>query len=360
MDDDVHPYGLFRRNPCPHGPALQGGFVHPEIADRCRHVPFDILGAYGSMLGRRAEAVAREWALAGRDLATGSHLRDPNADLALNVTLQPFAAGAVEVVDEGACPAGTLGIVQTFLSGDPDLDAKDLHGEFLQTGDGDVLLGKSPLRFVVDRYRPCVLDHDFRVTGAVLGLDNTLGTIPFIPTRLRLEDYLLRAWSRLAGIRVGYCDAVQTHLRSMASRSHLVADCVNEGLATLFKTMINAGLCAADRVAFRFDARPALEDEELRALWFALVEPARHPEDHPGAWHSPFWNRYRELVREQALDLDDPGPFIVRGRARLRSAYQDLRTAMELWPRILAFGEQAPVRPRVFHPAEARQALRAS
>ena len=354
VDDDVHPFGILRLKELPlGGTALRGAFVRPEASEHLPKVPFDILSSYRSMLGHSVASVVRHWNDSGQCLTVGSHLQDSNADLVLNTTLKPFQPSTVQVVGEGACPRGRIGMVQTYLSGDPDLDTKDLVAEYLLSGDGEVLKGRPPYRFVLDGFRPCVLDHDYRITCAVLGLDNSGGTIPFIPTRLRLEDFLLRAYSRQEGIHVGYCAAVQTHLRAMTSRNHIVADAVNEGLATLLKTMIQAGLCGTGPLQFQFEARPESPDRGLQALWASLVEPLNNPESRPGAWRSSSWELFRSFVWEQVLDLEDPGPFIGQKRGQLLDAYADLRTTMELWPRVLAFAERVPLRPRTLHPTEA-------
>lgn len=149
---------------------------------------------------------------------------------------------------------------------------------------------------------------------------------------------------------------MQTHLRAMAVRRSIVADFANEGLATLLKTMIQTGLRGTGPVQFRFAARPQVREADLTALWASLVEPLKRPERCPGAWRGLSWSLYRALVLEQALDPDDPGPFNVRMRAQLLAAYEDLRTAMDLWPRVLAFAERVPVRPCILRPAEAGRA----
>jgi hypothetical protein len=149
------------------------------------------------------------------------------------------------------------------------------------------------------------------------------GALPFIPTRLRFEDYLLRRYSRSQGFHVGYCDAVQTHRRAMVSRNNIVADLVVEGLATLMKTLINAGLRATAPGAFQFAPCPALDDQDLRTLWGQLVAPLTRQEGAGAGRRSPYWQFYQALVREEALDLMDPGPFVARHRQRLRTAYQE-------------------------------------
>jgi len=347
VDDDVHPYGLLRDRPRTPGLILEGGFVAQAGLDRARTVDFDLLGAFGAMLGRPVAEVLAAWEARGTPLAVGSHLRDANVDLTLNQALRPLQPAAVALVPAQAAPRGRIGLTQAFLSGDPDLDAQELVWAFHRWGDGRILQGRTPVRFVVDQHRPCVLDHDFRLTAAVLGLDNTEGTIPFIPTRLRFEDYLLRLYSRHQGFHVGYPDVVQTHLRAMAGRNNTVRDLVIEGLATLMKQMINAGLRETGPLAFRFDARPALADAGLRDLWARLVAPLETlPDGGRAGQRSPYWHFYQALVREEALDLHDPGPFIARARVQLLAAYQDLRAAMALWPRIQARAWRVPLRPR--------------
>jgi hypothetical protein len=298
------------------------------------------------MLGRPVAEVSAAWTDAGRPLPVGSHLRDTNVDLTLNQAIRPLQPAAVELVPAQSGLQGRIGLTQAFLSGDPDLDARELVWAFHRWGDGRILQGRTPVQFVIDQHHPCLLDHDFRLTAAVLGLDNTGGTIPFIPTRLRFEDYLMRLYSLRQGFHVGYTDVVQTHRRAMAGRNNTVRDLVIEGLATLMKQLINAGLRETGAFAFRFEARPALEDAGLRALWEALVAPLTCLPDgcHAGQ-RSPYWNFYKALVREEALELEDPGPFIACYRDRLLAAYQDLRAAMALWPRILEHAWRVPLRP---------------
>jgi hypothetical protein len=346
VDDDVHPYGLFRERARTSRLVLEGEFVGKAEADRCLRVDFDILGAYGAMLGRPVAEVIGAWADRGQPLAVGSHLEDANVDLSLNLANRPLQPASVELVPGNPPPNGRIGIVQTFLSGDPDLDTRELVWAFHQWGDSRILQGKPPVQFVIDTFRPCVLDHDFRLTAAVLGLDNTLGTIPFIPTRLRFEDYLLRLYSQRQAFHVGYCDAVQTHCRAMTSRNNIVRDFVIEGLATIMKTLINAGLETTGPFTFQFEPRPALEDRSLRTLWHHLVEPLTQQTGTGAGRRSPYWNFYKALVREEALDLTDPGPFVACHRQRLLVAYRELRQAMALWPLILDHARRVPVLPR--------------
>jgi hypothetical protein len=355
VDDDVHPYGTFRERARPSRLALEGAFVSQAEWDRCLQVDFDLLGAYQTMLGRPVAEVVDAWAARGQALAVGSHLQDANVDLTLNLAHRPLQPAAVELVPGAVAPAGRIGIVQTFLSGDPDLDAKELVWAFHQWGDGRILQGRPPVQFAVETFRPCVLDHDFRLTAAVLGLDNTEGTIPFIPTRLRFEDYLLRLYSRRQAFHVGYCEAVQTHRRAMTSRNHIVGDFVIEGLATLMKTLINAGLRETGALAFQFNPCPALDGRALRTLWHQLVEPLTGPQAGTGAGRrSPYWHGYKALVREEALDLEDPGPFVAFHLERLRVAYQELRQAMALWPRLLDHARRLPLQPRFLQATSAR------
>ena len=343
VDDDIHPYGLFQPGPQVPGTILEGAYLDPQAMGRVSRVEVDLVGAYRSMLGRPAWEVVRDWAGQGRPLVVGSHLRDANTDLTLNVSLRPLQPATIELV-EGSAPSGRIGIVQSFLSGDPDLDSKDLIWGFLAWGDGRVLHGKLPLRFVIRHCQPCLLDHDFRLTAAVLGLDNREGSIPFIPTRLRFEDYLLRLYSKWEGCHVGYCAAAQTHGRSMVNRNNIVADFVIEGLATIMKKLINSGLRSSSACRFDFEPRPALADEALRSLWRSLVAPLEDAASGV-ARRSPFWPLYRALVEKEALDAQDPQPFVAAHRPRLLAEYSGLLKAMDLWPRILDHAARWPVRP---------------
>jgi hypothetical protein len=354
VDDDVHPYGMFREQARASRFVLEGQFVSRTEWDHCLQVDFDILGACSAMLGRSVAEVADAWAARGRPLAMGSHLEDANVDLALNLAHRPLQPASVELVPGNVPANGRIGIVQSFLSGDPDLDAKELIWAFHQWGDGRVLQGKPPVQFALDTFRPCILDHDFRVTAAVLGLDNTDGTIPFIPTRLRFEDYLLRLYSQRQAFHVGYCESVQTHRRAMTSRNNIVGDFVIEGLATIMKTLINAGLRETGPLAFEFEPCPALDDRDLQVLWHQLVEPLSGPQAGTGASkRSPYWHCYKALVREEALDLTDPGPFVAFHFQRLQVAYRELRQAMALWPRILDHARRVPLRPSLMPASQA-------
>ena len=354
VDDDVHPYGCFR-GPAGHSRlVLEGRFVGQAEWAHCRRLDFDILGAYTAMLGRPVAEVVAAWASRGQTLAQGSHLQDGNVDLTLNLARRPLQPAAVELIPGEVPASGRIGIVQSFLSGDPDLDAQELIWAFQQWGDGRVLQGQTPVKLAIDAFRPCLLDHDFRLTAAVLGLDNSSGTIPFIPTRLRFEDYLLRLYSQRQAFHVGYCEAVQTHERAMTSRNTLVADQVIEGLATIMKTLINSGLRDTGPLAFQFEPCPALEARALRTLWQQLVAPLTDHASAGAGRRSPYWNFYRALVRAEALDLTDPGPFVAWHLPRLLLAYRELRQAMELWPRILEHAQRVPLCPSRLQPPLAR------
>jgi hypothetical protein len=83
------------------------------------------------------------------------------------------------------------------------------------------------------------------------------------------------------------------------------------------------------------------------------VAPLTRQEGAGAGRRSPYWQFYQALVREEALDLTDPGPFVACHRQRLRTAYQELRQAMLLWPRILAHARRVPLRPRFMRTPQA-------
>lgn len=339
VDDDMRPYGLIAR-PRKSKNALEGTFTGAiKGTDK---VDFDIIDAYGSMLGKPVRDLVQQ----NPKILTGKHLFDSNNDVVLNTATNGFQDNFVSVVKGDVDPSARLKIVQTYLSGDADIDSKDLVAEFLHSGTPEALAGVVPLKYVVHSYRPCIVSEDYRITGALLGLDNSDGFICFIPTSLRFEDYIFRLYSKHPSIHVGYADAVQTHERSLSNRNNIVKDYVIESIATIMKKKIMAGVRNISDLAVKLEADPQYDRDELVAVWQSLMNLREISAGHEGDTYRTFT---ANLERE-AFSLESPEDFSDHYTYVIAEEYANMRHALGLWPEMLTFSERNPVPMRRIDP----------
>lgn len=104
-------------------------------------------------------------------------------------------------------------MAQTFRTGTNDIDATDYIDLFLEDHyrrDVEALNGD----YVRVTFRPCGTTVNWRMDCGVAGYDNSAGLPPFLPTRLRFEDYIYRLGIQRAGFAAAHVDSAQTHIKN--------------------------------------------------------------------------------------------------------------------------------------------------
>ncbi|MCC7570233.1 hypothetical protein KO465_02715 [Candidatus Micrarchaeota archaeon] len=333
VDDDIFPYGIFgegaEKNP---NSVLEGHYS--ATVDGFKNVEMDIISAYSSMIGMKVKVYMGQ----NPGTITGKHLIDSNTDLELNVSVRGLQDGYVTVEPGVLNKEATIKIVQSYLSGDADIDSKDIIDEFLKNPKWDTLRGEVPLKYIINRYEPCVVESDYRLTGAVLGLDNTEGFICFLPTQLRFEDYIFRKFSHKPNIHVGYCPAVQTHCRNMENRNNIVKDFIIEEIATIIKKTIINGVKSIDELKVRLEKNPSYDVNDLYELWNSLIRLSKQTNIHqiPG---EVFYDK----ILEGAISVDGPGEFVSFHVDLIDKEYVQIKESIEIWPEIIEYTKNNPV-----------------
>jgi hypothetical protein len=232
IDEDISPYGLTANMT---GRSLDkklvlSGTFYKNTPKQSKKIEFDVMTEYLRFLGRKTGDILNEYP----GILTGKYLSDSLVDLEFNTTKSELTSNKVHAVPGILDKNSKVYVVQSFLTGDVDLDSKDIVADFMISGNPEVLKGFVPKKYYVDHFRPCMLDYDYKATGALLGLDNTEGFMFFIPTPLRIDDFLFRLYTQKSDVDVAYCNAIQTHNR-LLSRRNLLNDFFNEEMSFVLK-----------------------------------------------------------------------------------------------------------------------------
>lgn len=339
VDDDMHPYGIINPSTKENFSSVLEGTYTRDLSGFGAQT-MDIISAYASMIGKKVGAYLSQ----NNGISRGRHLIDSNMDLMLNMTSGEMKDNHVTVSPGEINIDAKIKIVQTFLSGDADIDSKDLVSEFIKSGSEEAFRGVVPLKYVVKNFESCIVEEDYRLTGAVLGLDNTEGFICFLPTKLRFEDYIFRTYSRKPDIHVGYCHAVQTHTRAMANRNNIVQDFVIEGIATLIKKSIINGIKGISDLEVKLEKDPSYDVKELYSLWNTLMDYSRLADPN-----SPHGQAFIDAVKNEAMSTESKGQFVATFTKRIDEEYTRIRNAINVWPKLVDYASQHPIPQRMIH-----------
>jgi hypothetical protein len=245
-DDDMRPFALMEDSP----ESLQldevsRGRVHRAGDNHVLHKSFDILTAFGDVLGKPVAELPENY-------ERGELLVDTAMDLETNTT-KGLAAENSLLLERGTVGDNAIvKIAQTFRSGTNDIDAVDFIDMFLADEtqvDPDAINSL----YVLVNFRPVVTNRNWRMDCGVGGYDNRFGLPPFFPTRLRFEDYIYRLWVQQDGVVAAHVDAAQHHQRSSYMRNPPAAEIFNEEVSNLIKRKIKATVTHCDDLSVGFD-----------------------------------------------------------------------------------------------------------
>jgi len=232
VDDDMLPQGQFiLSGQLKNGRTISNGnFIYQESMNQMLTInqDQDIVTGYKKFIGTYVRDHLGK-------VITGSKIIDPNVDH-LGFTIGNLDQSELQI-EEGYIPQNAkIKIVQTHLTGDADIDSVDLVNLFMKTGLADILEGYLPKKHVLISCREAVTANNNRLTGAILGYDNSEGGIYFLPTTFRCEDFIWRMYlERMPGIASAYTEHTQTHARSVSVRNSIAKDWLNEMVAQIVK-----------------------------------------------------------------------------------------------------------------------------
>ncbi|MEH2065270.1 MAG: hypothetical protein V7K50_23925 [Nostoc sp.] len=257
-DDDMRPDALIETSPeslsgdeiC-RGKLIksnqQGGYVHKS---------FDLLTAFGDVLGQKASHVPENF-------EAGELVVDTAMDLETNTTKGYFRENSLVLQPGRVLNNAIVKIAQTFRTGTNDIDTLDFIHMYLND---ENQISPNDLNdfYILTNFRPVITNKNWRMDCGVAGYDNQLGLPPFFPTRLRFEDYIYRIWIQQEGIVAAHVDAVQNHIRNNYMRNPLASELFNEEICSLLKRKIKSSVYHLDDLGIKFDysGEVTLQDSE--------------------------------------------------------------------------------------------------
>ncbi len=219
---------------------------------------FDILRAFGDVLGRRVKQIPENY-------ATGEYLVDTAMDLETNATKGIMRENSLFLEKGEVLQNAVVKIAQTFRTGTNDIDAIDFVDLFLQDAAAINLEDLNDL-YVLVNFRPVVTNKNWRMDCGVAAYDNRHGLPPFFPTRLRFEDYIYRLWIQREGMVAAHVDAVQNHTKSNYMRNPPAAEVFNEEVCNLIKRKLKASPYVIDELTARFEYGGEVESSDAAEI----------------------------------------------------------------------------------------------
>jgi hypothetical protein len=330
-DDDMRPHALIEDSPetLAQDEICRGKLVRATSGGYTER-SFDILSAFTDVLGRKAADVPENF-------AKGELVVDTAMDLETNASRGLHRENSLILRKGRVSRSATVKIAQTFRSGTNDVDAiefVELYLENSEQTDPDELQDV----YVLVNFRPAVTNVNWRIDCGVGGYDNTVGLPPFFPTRLRFEDYVHRLWIRQNGIAAAHVDAAQTHTKNNYMRHPLAFEVFNEEVANLLKRKIKETCSDLNELSieFDYDGEVTLGDsEEILGRVTPLHARALQAAGDTGN------DIRRQALQGFAVNLQKAfygfeADFFQQNLSRIvDDVVHDIRSAMELWPRVV-------------------------
>jgi len=340
IDEDISPYGLITNSTKvkkDDNLVLSGKFFNSKPKNS-HEVEFDVITEYEKYLGKTSGEIL----LQNPAIITGKHLRDSLVHLEFNTTNAELKNNTVHAVPGTIDKNSRVYVVQSFLTGDVDLDSKDIVAEFVKTGNSEVLKGFVPKKYYANHFKPCLLDYDYKATGALLGLDNRDGFMFFIPTPLRIDDFLFRLYTQKDGVDVAYCNAIQTHNR-LLSRRNLINDFFNEEMSFVLKKALNQnfkieGLVTTIPSGYEFENNDIEKVAEEVSNLLSVTE----------SKNSRAYQVFRQEVT--ALGVNNKSEFHSKIRNILDQEYKITYDSTKIWDNLVNFASENPLKARRIMP----------
>jgi hypothetical protein len=333
VDDDMTPKGIFTGEPVSYseGVISQGRFLLERDMEQFPLVEQDVVGGYRKFLGTKVgDHIGK--------VTMGGKVSDPNVD---NLG---FTSGDLESSVLIAHPGkiredATIKIVQSHLTGDADVDSVDLVNIFMKTGVGEILEGHLPKKHVLDTCSEAVVSCNNRLTGAVLGYDNSNGGIYFLPTTFRCEDFIWRMHlESIPDVASAYTAQAQTHSRSVSVRNSVVADWYNELTAQVIKGLMMEHVSTIGAHSMEFDSPGEVPIEVAEKIERLLREKRDQAIENSmsATEKAPNFLRFAgELDSILNDDIGSPEEFASGLSGLIREEFDWFNRTSAIWPKVL-------------------------
>ncbi len=333
VDDDMRPHGLMSTeySLLSDSEVASGFFAHYRNA-AYEKIEFDIVHAFRNVLGKKAGELAGF-------CRTGHTIHDTLTDMHTNTTLGEIVEGRENVLflDGVPNPDAVVKLAQTYRTGSSDVDAYDYAQQFLKE-DGPRLLAINDmaLKYVIKGFLPCVTASNWRIDCGVSGYDNTEGLPPFLPTKLRCEDYGNRLWTQGDDVATAHVAAVQTHYRDPYNRQSIPKDFHNEAHANYLKDVLRQSLDSIEGIVLKFHegwtVDPKVSEglvESARELYLKAMEMA---DQNPS-----FQGEYLDFAHDfhEAYNGFDADVFYAKMSERIALEASLIQDTMEVWPAVV-------------------------
>ncbi|MDP7520762.1 MAG: hypothetical protein QF567_00820 [Candidatus Pacearchaeota archaeon] len=340
VDDDIVPAGLFTnqydtqlKEGIRPNIISKGSFMYEREIKHMKLVEQDVVKGYTKFLGTSVKDHSSK-------VRTGKRISDPDVD-SLGVTTGKLEDRVMKIVNGRISPEARIKVVQTHLSGDADMDSADLINLFVETGVGDILSGRLPKKYIIEKCREAITFSNERLTGAVLGYDNSEGAIYFLPTNFRCEDFIWRVHlEKRLDIASAYTEHVQTHNRSLLVRESISQDWFNELIAQRLKRRIRDSIKNVGRFSMEFHTPYGVSLETAKDIKRRIEEKYNQATKKIKSNNKSSVN-YQKFVQELEFILENeiisPKKFANKLTKVVLDEFSLFNKTAKIWPKILEY-----------------------
>ena len=339
VDDDMRPEGIFLGNrQDDKGIISRGSFIPEDEARNITPQQQDIMKGYLKFIGITAGKHRR--------IIRGYDVQDSNVDSQYGNTTGNLDASIVTATNGEVPDSAVIKIVQTHLTGDGDIDSEDLVNIFMDTGSVDILSGHLPKKYVIESCSEAVTSNNARLTGALLGYDNTEGGIYFLPTKFRCEDFIWRVHlENRNDIASAYTEHAQTHARSLSVRNSIARDWFNELISQIVKKTIRDSVDETGSHSMTFHNPEPVSLETAAEIENKVREKQKQAAKKAEKLTAPLeFGPYLQFEREMNTILNDDiystEAFAARLTRIIENEFKLFNKTAELWPSILEYSTE--------------------
>ncbi|MFH1073356.1 MAG: hypothetical protein V1743_08055 [Nanoarchaeota archaeon] len=340
IDDDMAPYGLYHRQQAKLAPEevlkgifLEKGSLDSEIEKREN----DIYTAFIDVLGKQVKEISQG------AYRQGDSIIDSMNDPLLNTTTIPLGQNienSISLTQGKVNPEARIMLAQTPKTGWADLDAKDFAEDCLTLDLEDTL--DSSFRYIIKAYHPFMTNDNWRLDTGVLAFDNSQGLPPFIPTRLRTEEFSYRIWISNPAYASAHVNAVQTHNRNQASRDSLGVDLWNEAVGNYLRKKLLGLTRGMDDITVTFERDgnvPLSHADQIREIGNDyyhkfLKSHERLKQNQPTEKHATYFFKVAEDIYRCFFSFDQ-SVFHRDMQEVIKAELNSTIDGMALWPKVI-------------------------
>ena len=331
VDDDMIPQAKTSYKDSTFDVVSKGKFVSQEEFANTNSDDQDIISGYLRFFGTRVGE--------HNDIISGFDLKDSNTD-EYNNTKGPLEESVITLIEGNLNPNAKIKFIQTHLTGDADIDSSDFVNLFMETGLEDILSGKLPKKFILESFKPVISQNNMRLTGAVLGYDNTEGGVYFLPTSFRFEDYVWRInIEQDHNSACAYTENAQTHIRSLSVRNSIAKDWYNEMLALEMKKRVRDSMIRIGENKISFNPPEPISEEVAESIYTQILMKRNEASKISRSIKkngSPYMRFAGELDSMLKDDLGNPRILSSNLTKKVEEEFDAYNKTASIWPEILS------------------------